>query len=79
MGTYGFVRFAMPLFPEATLSFAPWIIALSLIGIVYGALVAMVQRDVKKLVAYSSVSHLGFVMLGLFALNTRGSRGACCR
>ncbi len=76
MGTYGFVRFAMPLFPEATLSFAPWIIALSLIGIVYGALVAMVQRDVKKLVAYSSVSHLGFVMLGLFALNTQGIQGS---
>ncbi|MGE5175608.1 MAG: NADH-quinone oxidoreductase subunit M, partial [Hyphomicrobiales bacterium] len=75
MGTYGFVRFAMPLFPEATHAFAPWIIALSVIGIVYGALVAMVQPDVKKLVAYSSVSHLGFVMLGVFALNTQGLHG----
>ncbi len=75
MGTYGFVRFAMPLFPEASITFAPWIIALSVIGIIYGALVAMVQPDVKKLVAYSSVSHLGFVMLGLFALNTQGIQG----
>jgi NADH-quinone oxidoreductase subunit M len=75
MGTYGFVRFAMPLFPDATHSFAPVIIALSLIGIIYGALVAMVQKDVKKLVAYSSVSHLGFVMLGVFALNTQGLQG----
>jgi NADH-quinone oxidoreductase subunit M len=75
MGTYGFVRFAMPLFPDATQAFAPLIIALSLVGIIYGALVAMVQRDVKKLVAYSSVSHLGFVMLGVFALNTQGIQG----
>jgi NADH-quinone oxidoreductase subunit M len=75
MGTYGFVRFAMPLFPEATQAFAPWIIALAVIGIIYGALVAMVQPDVKKLVAYSSVSHLGFVMLGLFALNPQGLQG----
>jgi NADH-quinone oxidoreductase subunit M len=75
MGVYGFLRFAMPLFPNATLYFAPWMIALAVIGIVYGALVAMVQRDVKKLVAYSSVSHLGFVMLGLFALNTQGLQG----
>ena len=76
MGTYGFVRFAMPLFPEATHTFAPWMIGLAVIGIIYGALVAMVQRDVKKLVAYSSVSHLGFVMLGLFALNTQGIQGS---
>jgi len=75
MGTYGFVRFAMPLFPEATHAFAPWLILLSVIGIIYGALVAMVQPDMKKLVAYSSVSHLGFVMLGLFALNTQGLQG----
>ena len=75
MGTYGFVRFAMPLFPDATHTFAPVIIVLSLIGIIYGALVAMVQKDVKKLVAYSSVSHLGFVMLGVFALNTQGLQG----
>ncbi len=76
MGTYGFFRFAMPLFPEGALAFAPWLIALSVIGIIYGALVAMVQSDVKKLVAYSSVSHLGFVMLGLFALNAQGIQGS---
>jgi len=75
MGVYGFLRFAMPLFPDAALSYTPWIVGLALIGIVYGALVAMVQRDVKKLVAYSSVSHLGFVMLGLFVWNTQGLSG----
>jgi len=67
MGTYGFLRFAIPLFPAAALAFAPLIVTLAVIGIVYGALVAVVQPDMKKLVAYSSVSHLGFVMLGLFA------------
>ena len=67
MGTYGFLRFAIPCFPTAAVEAAPLIIALSAIGIVYGALVAVVQPDMKKLVAYSSVSHLGFVMLGLFA------------
>ena len=76
MGTYGFFRFAMPLFPEAALKAIPLIITLAIIGIVYGALVAMVQQDVKKLVAYSSVSHLGFVMVGLFALNTQAVEGA---
>ncbi len=76
MGTYGFVRFAIPLFPEAAVAFAPCIGALAVIGIVYGALVAMVQDDIKKLVAYSSVSHLGFVMLGLFAMNSQGVSGA---
>jgi NADH-quinone oxidoreductase subunit M len=76
MGTYGFLRFAMPLFPEAALRAVPLIVTLAIIGIVYGALVAMVQKDVKKLVAYSSVSHLGFVMLGLFALNTQAVEGA---
>ena len=76
MGTYGYVRFAMPLFPEATQTFLPYMTALAVIGIVYGALVAMMQKDVKKLVAYSSVSHLGFVMLGIFALNTIGVSGA---
>ena len=76
MGTYGFFRFAMPLFPEAALKAIPLIISLAIIGIIYGALVAMVQQDVKKLVAYSSVSHLGFVMLGLFALNTQAVEGA---
>ena len=75
MGTYGFLRYAMPLFPEAAMAYTPWILGLALIGIVYGALVAMVQRDVKKLVAYSSVSHLGFVMLGLFVWNVQGLEG----
>jgi NADH-quinone oxidoreductase subunit M len=76
MGGYGFIRFAMPLFPEAAIKAIPLIVTLAIIGIIYGALVAMVQKDVKKLVAYSSVSHLGFVMLGLFALNTQGVEGA---
>jgi NADH-quinone oxidoreductase subunit M len=76
MGTYGLIRFAFPLFPEATVAFLPWLAALSVIGIVYGALVAMVQPDMKKLVAYSSVSHLGFVVLGLAALNVHGVQGA---
>jgi NADH-quinone oxidoreductase subunit M len=75
MGVYGFLRFAMPLFPDAAITYTPWIVALALIGIVYGALVAMVQKDVKKLVAYSSVSHLGFVMLGIFVWNTQGMAG----
>src|SRR5215510_3983660 len=69
MGTYGFVRFSLPLLPSATRYYLPWMLALSVIGIVYGAMVAMVQKDWKKLVAYSSVSHLGFCMLGVFALN----------
>jgi NADH-quinone oxidoreductase subunit M len=76
LGTYGFIRYAMPLFPEAANALGPLVIALSLIGIVYGALVAMVQSDIKKLVAYSSVSHLGFVMLGLFAFNLQGIEGS---
>ncbi|MGH7769058.1 MAG: NADH-quinone oxidoreductase subunit M [Candidatus Binatia bacterium] len=76
MGTYGFLRFAIPLFPQAALAAAPWVIALAVIGIVYGAMVAMMQDDLKKLVAYTSVSHLGFVMLGLFAFNLQGIEGA---
>ena len=75
MGTYGILRFCLPLFPEASLYFTPHIMVLSVIGIVYGALVAMVQTDVKKLVAYSSVSHLGFVVLGIFAMNMQGMQG----
>ncbi len=75
MGTYGFLRFAMPLFPNAAQAWAPFMMVIAVIGIIYGALVAMVQDDVKKLVAYSSVSHLGFVMLGLFALNMQGVQG----
>jgi NADH-quinone oxidoreductase subunit M len=69
MGTYGFLRFCLPLFPHASASFAPAIFVLALIGILYGAWVSMVQPDLKKLIAYSSVSHLGFVMLGIFAAN----------
>lgn len=76
MGTYGFVRFAMPLFPEALEAARPVIVVLAVIGILYGALVAMVQKDMKKLVAYSSVSHLGFVMLGLMALTPQAVTGA---
>ncbi len=76
MGTYGLVRFAFPLFPMAAAFFAPYIAALAVVGIVYGALVAMVQPDMKKLVAYSSVSHLGFVVLGITAMNTQGVQGA---
>src|SRR5437867_4440375 len=75
MGTYGFVRFSLPMLPNATKYYLPWLLALSVIGIVYGALVAMVQKDWKKLVAYSSVSHLGFCMLGVFALNQPGLNG----
>ena len=76
MGTYGLVRFAFPLFPKAAEFFAPWLAVLAVIGIIYGALVAMVQPDMKKLVAYSSVSHLGFVVLGIAAMNTQGVSGA---
>jgi len=75
MGTYGFLRFSLPMLPDATRAFAPWVLALCLIGIVYGAMVALVQKDWKKLVAYSSVSHLGFCMLGVFALNYQGLAG----
>jgi NADH-quinone oxidoreductase subunit M len=76
MGTYGFLRFNIPLFPDATVQAAPWIALLATIGIIYGAAVSYAQADVKKLVAYSSVSHLGFVMLGMFALNAQGVSGA---
>jgi len=75
MGTYGFVRFCLPMFPDATLQALPTIMVLAIIGIIYAALVAMVQPDVKKLVAYSSVAHLGFVMLGIFSLNMQGLQG----
>ncbi len=75
MGTYGFVRFNLPLFPEASKTFAPYVAVLAVIGIIYGAWVSYGQKDVKKLVAYSSISHLGFVMLGIFALNPAGIQG----
>jgi NADH-quinone oxidoreductase subunit M len=76
MGTYGFVRFSLPLLPDATVKAVGWVGVLSVIAIVYGALVAMAQKDMKKLVAYSSVSHMGFITLGMFALNTAGLRGS---
>ena len=76
MGTYGLLRFTIPMFPNAAEAFAPMIATLAVIGIIYGALVAMVQKDVKKLVAYSSVSHLGFVVLGIFAFNATAIQGA---
>ena len=76
MGTYGFIRFSLPILPEATQASVWWVVGLSIIGIVYGALVAMAQRDWKRLVAYSSVSHMGMVMLGLFALTPVGITGS---
>jgi NADH-quinone oxidoreductase subunit M len=76
MGTYGFIRFCIPLFPDVALQVAPWFLALSVIGIIYGALVAYVQKDVKRLVAYSSVSHLGFCVLGLFAFTRESVSGS---
>ncbi len=76
MGTYGFMRFNLPMFPEAAHKFAVPIMVLAVIGIIYGALVAMVQPDMKKLIAYSSVSHLGFVMLGMFAFTEMGMQGS---
>jgi NADH-quinone oxidoreductase subunit M len=76
MGTYGMLRFNLGLFPDQSRSNAPWIMALALIGIIYGALVAMVQPNMKKLIAYSSVSHLGFVVLGIFSFTQSGLNGA---
>lgn len=76
MGTYGLLRFNLPLFPQASIAAAPFISVLAVIGIIYGALVAMVQTDVKKLVAYSSVSHLGFVVLGIFAMTQESVQGS---
>ncbi|HUA87055.1 MAG TPA: NADH-quinone oxidoreductase subunit M [Bryobacteraceae bacterium] len=76
MGTYGLLRYCLPLFPDAARSSAPWVAALAIIGIIYGALVALVQPNMKKLVAYSSVSHLGFVVLGIFSFTQAGLDGA---
>lgn len=76
MGTYGFIRIAMPMFPDATFVYLPYISVLAVIAIIYGALVSMVQKDIKSLVAFSSVSHMGFIMLGLFAFNLEGFEGA---
>jgi NADH-quinone oxidoreductase subunit M len=75
LGTYGFVRFGLYLFPEAAVWFAPGLVTLGVVGIVYGAIVAAMQRDLKRLVAYSSVAHLGFIVLGTFALTTQGIQG----
>jgi len=75
MGTYGFLRFSIPLFPNASYQLVPLVSILAIIGIIYGALVCLVQKDLKRLIAFSSVSHLGFVMLGIFALNVQGIEG----
>ncbi len=76
MGTYGFLRFAMPLFPDALEKFLPVLSVLALIGIIYGGLMALIQKDIKSLVAYSSVSHMGLIMLAVFSLTIEGTQGA---
>jgi NADH-quinone oxidoreductase subunit M len=76
MGGYGFLRFSLPMFPDASVYFAPLVYAMSIIAIIYTSLVALVQEDMKKLIAYSSVAHMGFVTMGLFAANTQGVQGA---
>jgi NADH-quinone oxidoreductase subunit M len=76
MGTYGLIRFCLPLFPQSAVLYAPYISVLAIIGIIYGALVAMVQTDMKKLVAYTSVSHMGFIVLGIFAMTVESMQGA---
>ena len=76
MGAYGFLRFSLPLFPEAARRAVPYVVALALVSIVYGALVSLLQKDMKKLIAYSSVSHMGFVVLGIFALTPLAVKGA---
>jgi NADH-quinone oxidoreductase subunit M len=76
LGGYGFIRFSLPMFPDASVAFAPLMFALSIIAIIYTSLVALMQEDIKKLIAYSSVAHMGFVTMGLFALNRQGVDGA---
>jgi NADH-quinone oxidoreductase subunit M len=76
MGTYGFIKLGFPLFPDATRIFTPWLMTLSVVSIVYGACLALVQQDIKKIIAYSSISHLGYVMLGLLSLDLAGIQGA---
>ncbi len=76
MGAYGFLRFNLPMFPEATVAMKPFMMVLSVIAIIYGALICLIQKDLKRLIAYSSVSHMGFVTLGIFALNQQGIQGA---
>jgi NADH-quinone oxidoreductase subunit M len=75
MGTYGFLRFCLPLFPDVAPQMTPWLMGLAVIGIIYGAIVAAVQPDLKKLIAYSSVAHMGFVMIGIFSLTHNGMMG----
>jgi NADH-quinone oxidoreductase subunit M len=75
MGAYGFLRFSIPLFPDAAAAMTPVMLTLSVIGIIYGAVICLGQTDLKRLIAYSSVSHMGFVTLGIFALNTQGLEG----
>src|SRR5262249_9526874 len=75
MGGYGFLRFSLPMFPDASAQFAPLIYVLSVVAIIYTALVALVQEDMKKLIAYSSVAHMGFVTMGLFAVTAQGVAG----
>jgi len=76
LGGYGFLRYSLPLTPDAAVAFAPIVIGLAVVAVIYGAMVSMVQPDLKKLIAYSSVSHMGFVMLGVFVFNTQGLQGA---
>jgi NADH-quinone oxidoreductase subunit M len=76
MGGYGFLRFSLPMFPDASLYFQPFVFTLSVVAIVYTSLVALMQEDMKKLIAYSSVAHMGYVTMGIFALNVEGVQGA---
>ncbi len=76
MGGYGFIRFSLPMFPDASLYFAPFIFILSIVAIIYTSLVALAQTDMKKLIAYSSVAHMGFVTIGIFTFNEQGIAGA---
>jgi NADH-quinone oxidoreductase subunit M len=76
IGGYGFLRFSLPYFPDATVALGPWIVGLGVVGVLYGALVAMLQSDIKRLVAYSSVAHLGFVVMGIFAIDATASAGS---
>ena len=76
MGGYGFLRFSLPLFPDASLFYQPYIFFLSCVAIVYTSFVAFAQQDIKKLIAYSSVAHMGFVTIGIFCFNTQGLDGA---
>ena len=76
VGTFGFLRYCLPLFPDASRYFAPWVLVLAVVGILYAALLAMGQSDMKRLVSYTSISHFGFIALGIFAFTTEGATGA---